>query len=246
MEIVNSKTIKSFVWIISIITFAFTALPIILYFINFHGKLSDSQANWGAFGDYFGGIIGTLFNLIAVIFSIISIYITLKIATRIHENEQKFNIENHKREIEKFNKEIELVQKQNKPYPFLHIIRYKDKIEVEIFNQGTGPLIVKKWKIVYKVEDNEHEYRDFGSFLKEKTDFSKYKFDTITFRFNNVNNFVLAPGSSKRLLQIIPIGERTDLFNQFSKETLSLFSKSKFIADYEDIFENKNTYYYKL
>jgi|LakMenEpi03Aug12_release.lakeMendotaPanAssembly.Ray.scaffolds.fasta_scaffold240226_3 uncharacterized membrane protein len=240
MEIVNKKRIKQFVLIIGTATALMTIVPLFLYFIKFGGEFSEEQAEWGTFGDYFGGIIGTLFNLIAVIFSLVSIYITLRIATRLHENEQKFNLENITRDKERFDKEIELIHKQNKPFPFLNVVRYKEKIEIELFNQGTGTLIVKKWKLIC----DDDEFKDFGSFLYKKIDFKKYEFTTISFRFNNVTNFVLAPATSKRLLQIIPIDEKTVFFDRFIKECKTNLGTAKISIDYQDIFENDNTYTY--
>jgi hypothetical protein len=46
-----------------------------LYWYNFHKTgLSKEGANWGTFGDYIGGVLGTLFNMLGVIL----IFLTFK------------------------------------------------------------------------------------------------------------------------------------------------------------------------
>ncbi|KAF4558703.1 hypothetical protein [Pseudomonas sp. CES] len=37
-----------------------------LYFNNFHGVLSDSQGDWGTFGDFTGGVVNPLLNFITI------------------------------------------------------------------------------------------------------------------------------------------------------------------------------------
>jgi uncharacterized membrane protein len=226
MEIVNSKEIKRFVFIISILIILFTIIPIAIYLITFNGTLSDSQTVWGAFGDYFGGIIGTLFNLIAVIFSLVSIYITLKIATRIHENEQKFNAENIEREGQKTIQETILIHKQNKPFPHVDINRAVNKSEIIISNQGPGTLIIKKWLVIHA----DKEYKNYGDLLDIIFN------EKLTFGRETSSKLIIATGASKALLDI----EEND-FNNMGELTScnEILIKSKIKIEYEDIFENK-------
>jgi uncharacterized membrane protein len=227
MEIVNSEAIRRFVLIIIILILLFTIFPIIIYAYTFDGNLSDSQTVWGAFGDYFGGIIGTLFNLIAVIFSLISIYITLKIATRLHENEQKFNIESVERETQRSMREIELIYKQNKPFPHVDINRNETNSEIIISNQGPGTLIIKNWCVLYE----DKLYKSYGDLLDKK-----FK-NGILFGHETSSKLIIATGSSKDLLDI----EASEVKN--TKQQLELCNqlliKSKIKIEYEDIFENK-------
>lgn len=226
MEIVNSKEIKKFVLIVSILIILFTIAPIAIYLLKFNGNISNSQSTWGAFGDYFGGIIGTLFNLIAVIFSLVSIYITLKIATRIHENEQKFNTENIQRESQKSINETLLIHKQNKPFPHVDINRSLDKTEIVISNQGPGTLIIKNWYVVH----NDIEYKNYGDLLDKI--FNK----KLTFGHETSSRIIIATGAFKTLFDISEVD-----FNNKGQLTLSneTLINSFIKIEYEDIFENE-------
>lgn len=53
----------------------FLLLVVTLYIVNFHDiPISKNSSDWGTFGDFFGGILGALFNVLAVIL----IYLTFK------------------------------------------------------------------------------------------------------------------------------------------------------------------------
>ncbi|WP_340075359.1 hypothetical protein [Leptobacterium sp. I13] len=227
MNIVNKNQISKIVWTISILAFILSVLLFYLYFKNFNGELSKDQTDWGVFGDYVGGVIGTLFSLIAVIFSILSIYVTLKIANYIHEKEQKFN-------AQRLTKEIEIVHKQNRPYIYLDLTRTKDFIKIDIMNSGTGPLIIKKWQIKYKNE----LFNNFNDFIlrfaknppnSEKTSIS----------LNTAPTHILGVNVSKELLLMKPKGVNSREHNQFQGTIRNYFIESIIEFSFEDIFENK-------
>lgn len=226
MEIVNSKAIKRFVIIISIFIFLFTIIPILMYLYTFNGSLSNSQSVWGAFGDYFGGIIGTLFNLIAVIFSLISIFITLKIATRIHENEQKLYLDGVERERKRTEQEIELIHKQNKPYPHFDINRSGDNSEIILSNQGPGTLIIKNWCVMYE----DKFYKNYGDLMD-----NVFK-EVIFFGHETSSKLIISTGHSKDLFNI-NIGTHKNTKQQLELCNQILI-KSKIKIEFEDIFEN--------
>lgn len=48
------------------ISLALLAVVWSIYFGNFHGPLSDTQADWGTFGDFTGGVINPLLNFITI------------------------------------------------------------------------------------------------------------------------------------------------------------------------------------
>jgi len=50
---------------------------IINYFLHFHDGLSDNNSDWGAFGDYVGGLLNPFFSFLAFIFLIWSIRIQI-------------------------------------------------------------------------------------------------------------------------------------------------------------------------
>lgn len=233
MEIVNSKEIKKIVSFITFLIALFTVVPITIYLLTFQGNLSDSQSVWGAFGDYFGGIIGTLFNLIAVIFSLVGIYITLKIATRIHENEQNFNRENMEREINRFTKETELIEMQNRPFPHLDFNTYYNHINIILSNQGPGTLIIKDWKIML----DGKEYKHFGELIK--THIKNPEYGKFSILWERTSKMVISSGASKLLFEIEKSEHDHEIFEKFIKDCKQLIKKCVAKYYYEDIFENK-------
>jgi hypothetical protein len=71
---------------IKLLITSITILALIIvgfYFIYFHSEISNNNSDWGAFGEYIGGVIGTLFNITAVIL----IYYTYK-----NSNLQQFEL----------------------------------------------------------------------------------------------------------------------------------------------------------
>lgn len=241
MEIVNSKEIKQFVLIIAIITIAFIAIPILVYFINFNGSLSDDHTRWATFGDYIGGIVGTLFNLIAVLFSLISIYITLQIATRIHENEQKFNQENIAREADRFKKEIELTHKQNKPFPHLHLTKFGEETKIMLCNYGTGPMIVKELKISY----NEKVYSDFADLIVKLVTPPK-NIACVDFLVNNDEEHIIPSDGEKILFFAKATKIEINDFHHFQLACRAVFKNIILEIKFEDIFENSDERKYSL
>jgi hypothetical protein len=237
MEIVNSTLIKKFVLIVCLATLLLTTVPLLLYIIKFDANLSEIHADWAAFGDFVGGIIGTLFSLVAAVFSLFSIYITLRIATQIHLNEQKFNAENIEREKERFEREIELVHKQNKPYPTLNFNKYPYKSDVTLENQGPGTLIITKVEINY----GGNVYTDFGILLK--TTITELKFLEVFYMYNPSYKHVVNSGGQKFLFELNAedknqtINEK--LFYEFNSRCVDIISKAKVVLYYEDIFENQ-------
>lgn len=75
-------------------------IPICLFIANFYNHdISNDIANWGAFGDYFGGILNSFFSFLTLI---VTIYIAFEIS-KIEENRNK---ENLKFEREKLLREL--------------------------------------------------------------------------------------------------------------------------------------------
>ena len=231
MEIVNTRLIKNFTKIICILTLIATSFPILLYYFKF-GKISNDQLIWGTFGDYIGGTVGTIFNLVAVIFSFLSIFITLKIATRIHENEQKVNQENILRETERFNREIDLTEKQNKPFPFIDYHKHYDKSEVMLSNQGPGTLIIKKIEILH---DNK-TFEDFGDLI---TFILPQEYDKLCFTYDSAKKHIISSGQTKCLFELDKINNKVIIFEKANAICKDKLKKSSVKLYYEDIFENK-------
>lgn len=196
-----------------------------MYFREFGGNLSSSQTTWGAFGDFISGTIGTVFSLVSVIFSIGGIYITLKIAERLNKNEQNFQTATQTRESARFEKEIELLEKQNKPLPHVDFNRYSDRCEVVLSNQGLGTLIIIDWEIIV----NQKTFKNFGKMLDEDFSF------ILKYGNENLNRLSITTGSTKKLFEAFMEPTMPKPYN----DCLELIEKTAIKIKYKDIFDNE-------
>lgn len=84
------KTIlKKYPYLI-IITLLLFLIPIIVFYYYFHDHtVSEDISKWGAFGDYFGGILNTFLNIVSLI---VLSYLTYLIGLQSNEENRKTNI----------------------------------------------------------------------------------------------------------------------------------------------------------
>lgn len=75
-------------WIIFILFTIIGLISISVYFIQFNDGISNSQTDFGVFGDYIGGILGSLLSILSVIF----IYLTYKKQVQFSEDQSKQTI----------------------------------------------------------------------------------------------------------------------------------------------------------
>jgi hypothetical protein len=68
MKICKIKQFKYYLEIISFLLILLVISAIILYFRVFNDNLSKNQTDWGLFGDYIGGVVGTISTLIAFVY----------------------------------------------------------------------------------------------------------------------------------------------------------------------------------
>lgn len=239
MEIVNKKQIKKFVKIILFLMLIIVFVPIYLYVKMFSGSFSTDPQDWSNFGGYIGGVIGTIFSFIAALFSLLSIYITLKISTKIYEEEEKLHKKNETREKEKFEREIDLITKQNKPLLYVHEDFSKRGIIIFLENHGVGSLNITKWQIEY---DGAY-YNDFYKLFYNKTSFELNEKDGII-EWNNSAKHIISPSGKKILFTLSPINNPTEEYVIYLRECLSFLNKTTLHFEYQDIFENdfKETY----
>lgn len=234
MEFIDKKILKRFYAITSGLIIITILVPVALYLYKFNSlELSNSQNDWASFGSYIGGIIGTFFNLLAVIFSLISIIITITIAEKIQKREEIVNEQSAKYEKEKIDRETELTYKQNKPYPFLDLKRFPNKTEIILCNHGLGPLNIKKWSI----SSNSVEYDDFGKLFADISSYIDYNSSKIL--HNDSPTHIISPNNHKILFSIEPNGEINESFIKFQQKTRDKFRVSEMNFTYEDIFENE-------
>lgn len=235
MEIVNRKEIRTFLYITIAIIILSVVIPVLCYLIEFKdNKFSNDPADWGTFGDYMGGITGTVFGLIAALFSLISIVITLRIATRIQEFEAEQSKLNAEREETRFSQGIDLSKKQNIPLPFLQMTRYPEKTEITICNHGIGPLIIKKWHLKYLDKD----YKNFDDLMGKnlKPIFNE---NEIQLYHNTSPEYVISPGNTQVLFSISSKTYASQDFINFQIESRNFFQNTTICFHYEDIFYKK-------
>jgi len=66
------KLNKFFITTLGLGIISFT-LALAIYFIKFHGSLSDLQGDWGTFGDFFGGVLNPILSFLALIAILVTI-----------------------------------------------------------------------------------------------------------------------------------------------------------------------------
>lgn len=85
---------KKYLLAVIVIFIILELFPVVLYFYQFNGKLSNIQSDWGAFGEYFAGTFGTVISLLALIGLIYSIEITKRQFKSQSEESTFFNLLN--------------------------------------------------------------------------------------------------------------------------------------------------------
>lgn len=215
-----------------IIALIFSIFPLLVYYYNFkEASLSKDLSDWGNFGSYLSGTSGTLLSFFAVIFSLISLYFTLRIAKQLHDDETRFN-------KEQTLLTLQLQQRQNIPYPYLNLSKHDHITIIEIQNMGLGPLVINNWKVVYQKTQN---FNNFLELLESKCAKGENEIDI---RYNSASEHVIAPNSSKELLVLVPSEKIADNTTKRKKQNQmrKILSECEIEFDYQDIFSNKGTY----
>ncbi len=71
----RANPLRFFLVIVSILVVAIVLVAIVLYATRFSAGFSDRQEIWGAFGDYFGGVLSVVLGFFSLIFAL---YVLLK------------------------------------------------------------------------------------------------------------------------------------------------------------------------
>jgi len=223
------KKINTVIIFGSVLALLIAFVPVICYYFQFRNSLISSQpADWGAFGDFLSGTSGIILSFFAVVFSLVSLYFSTRIAKVIQDNEFKFNEKQSE-------KELNLLHQQNKPYPYLDFFKHRDMTSVVLQNSGLGTLIVTKWRI--KSSDG-NEYPDFHKLLDDKLTISRNDSKIL---FNTAENHVLAPNSEKLLLEVTPYDSHNDNFRHVQNAIRQIIMETEVIMEFEDVFSNKTT-----
>jgi fumarate reductase subunit D len=68
----NAKTLLVLTGLVGL---GFFGLPLVTYFVVFHGTLSQEPANWGLFGDYVGGLSTALLSFLSLLALLFTIHV---------------------------------------------------------------------------------------------------------------------------------------------------------------------------
>jgi len=230
--IINKRAINLFITIIMSVVVVLTVGALILYYC-FVGKngISDNPANWGLFGDYFGGVVGAVFSLMALVFSLMSIYVSLQIATRIHANELAFQ-EKHAAE------QKEIIQRQGKPFPYFRLSRRSSELSIKLQNLGLGPLIVNSIRITYCESTQYENFHEFVSAQFPRKD----REVQVSLSYGSDPNPILEVSGSKTLLRLRKLDDDINDEKTAYRATQNLLREKlkdcEIELNYRDIFDN--------
>lgn len=174
--------------------------------------ISDNISDWGAFGDYFGGILNpilTFMNLIILIF----------LTNYIHKKEGK--------------REKKNLERQYKPMGNFQFKNSNEYLQVDFESFGMGPLIINKF---YYEDAQGKVYYDFRELFATIDDNMKYPNSTIFFdMYKYTSNKGLAISSSINIFKI-----KFREFNKYEEEYLNYLKEKltefKLILSYQDMF----------
>lgn len=88
---------RDIIWLVSLLTGGYTLLVVFFYWLQFGFGLPAEQADWGAFGDYIGGMLGSWFSLLNVIAFIYLTFVIQGEQERVEQNKLKEIKEKEKR-----------------------------------------------------------------------------------------------------------------------------------------------------
>lgn len=217
----SKKVIRKFLILIGFSTLLLIAIPIGLYFYKFgFDQLSNEQSVWGTFGDFIGGTVGTVFSLLATVLSLISIYITLKIAEILQNSDQ------NKREDD-----IKFLHLQHMPVAHVGVIQGHESFEVIINNFGLGPLTNLKWHLI----KNNNTYYSMDHFIEELCP----PLINCHWETDNTRNNSIPPGKKVTLLLIKKSAINIE---PYLDQVMKSFENVEVILNFKDIFNKEIEY----
>jgi hypothetical protein len=195
------KRIIIFLGIILLIVFT---LPILTYLLHFYScSLSDNTEAWAHFGGYLNGVL-------TPIIAIVGLMITITIAFYTEQN-NKLNIQ--KQEM------------QERPLVYITYGDYELNLELNIVNKGLGPLIVKDFYIINKINKDKK-----SSIFDWITDVPGH-YDNYT---NNQNGLVLSPNEK---LNLFKLSDKQEDFEERKLEIRKLFKDLRIVIIYSDVYD---------
>lgn len=228
-QIFDTNKTGRVIFFLALFAVIISLIPIITYYNFFKNcQISQNPSDWAAFGSFVGGTSGIVLSFFAVLFSLVSIYITIKISKYIHLND--FNFKTNQAQ-----KELQLTHAQRKPYPYIHLQKLPKLTSIEIQNMGLGPLIINQ--VRFRYNKNEYYYtinKLFDAKLKP------YNIQEAKIIINSAPNHIIAINSSKSILNITPFhdNEENINFNNIQANCRSILKECEIIINYEDMFKN--------
>lgn len=239
MKDINFKNFNSFIIVVAIIALTVSLIPLISYYLAFKDlEVSNQPEDWSSFGSYLSGSVGVLLSFFAVVFALISIYFTTRIAKYIQDNDFDFR-------TKQAEKELKIIHTQSKPFPYIDLQRLPKKTTITIQNMGLGPLNITKISIVY---NKTEEFTSIRQLFDNKLPNGNNLTEGIQITYNSAPTHILSPNSSKSILQINPRtenneqNENNENFRYVQSACRSILKDCEVILSCEDIFGNKSEY----
>jgi hypothetical protein len=236
MNDINFKNYGTMIIVVAIIALIVSLIPLFSYYLAFKDfEISERPADWSSFGSYLSGSVGVLLSFFAVVFTLISIYFTTRIAKYIQDKDFDFR-------TKQAGKELQITYSQSKPFPYIDLQRLPKLTTITIQNMGLGPLNITEISIVYKKVET---FANVNHLFENKLNILTKGTQII---YNSAPTHILAPNSSKSILQINPIKENNEInennenFKLIQSECRNILKDCEVFLSYEDIFGNKFEY----
>lgn len=193
----------------------FCLIPVLAYMCNFREGISDDNANWGALGDFIGGLLNPILsfaNLVVVIW-------IARLISRIEG-------------VREDNSIIKLAQ----PYGIIETDNYENLLSVRITNGGLGPMIIKEIKICNSNTKLESSNLIDHMPNNEHVEWSDWK--------QNLQDTPIPANCSEKLIELkLEDGleeHKMEEYANYRDEIRSTLKDISIVVVYTDIYESKN------
>ncbi len=191
------------------------AVPVFLYFNQFGFILPKNREDCGLMGDFIGGTTNAILNFFTLIFSLLAVYISVRISYKIQTRN-----------------EIQL-QMQSKPIPFVRLVSFPNKISIEIQNMGVGSMIITDIKLVKEKDGKEVSYPHFRELLEKEGILE----EGIEFTYDTSPDFALAPNFDVKILLIDAVVSDNLIKMESMRKIKSVIGEYTLKFEYKDVFD---------
>lgn len=185
------------------------AVSLILYVTRFNEGLSLLHSNWGEFGDFFGGIVGSLISLFAVIL----LYFTYRLQrVELAKSTEALNNQNEQLNIQQFeNIVFKLLDRKDE---VLNNLSFKKRPGIEAIKHLNKELV--KMKIEHKYDDGYNEMVALNKWWSSYKSYMIPLFNSVVSAINFIETYQVNDVIRYRLVQIY--------FNNFSLEEIEMLN----------------------